>query len=115
RSSDLSVFDPSLFRDDDGRKYFSNLMWDHRVGNHNFRGIVLQEYDHEKKRLVGKKEIIFEGTDVKLTEAPHIYKINDYYYLLTAEGGTKYDHQITIARSKDIWGPYEIHPDNPLI
>ena len=67
------------------------------------------------KSLIGKKEIIFKGTDIKLVEAPHIYKIDDYYYLLTAEGGTKYDHAATIARSKNLWGPYEVHPENPLI
>ncbi|MDQ0255925.1 xylan 1,4-beta-xylosidase [Evansella vedderi] len=110
-----SGFDPSLFHNDDGKKYFVNMVWDQRVGNHPFYGIVLQEYNHEEQKLVGKKEVIFKGTDIKLTEAPHLYKINDYYYLLTAEGGTKYDHCATIARSKDLWGPYEVHPENPLI
>lgn len=110
-----SGFDPSLFHDESGKKYFLNMLWDHRVGHHNFKGIVMQEFDPEQRKLVGKKEIIYEGTDVKLTEAPHIYKVNGYYYLLTAEGGTRYDHQATIARAKDIWGPYETHPDNPLI
>ncbi|TMW71020.1 glycoside hydrolase family 43 protein [Alteribacter natronophilus] len=110
-----SGFDPSLFHDDDGRKYFVNMVWDQRVGNHPFYGIVLQEYNAEERKLTGPKEIIFKGTDVKLTEAPHLYKINGYYYLLTAEGGTKYDHQATIARSENLWGPYEVHPENPLI
>lgn len=110
-----SGFDPSLFHDDDGRKYLVNMVWDHRVYHHNFYGIVLQEYSVAQERLIGKKEIIFKGTDVKLTEAPHLYKINDYYYLLTAEGGTKFDHQATIARSKQLWGVYHVHPENPLI
>ena len=110
-----SGFDPSLFHDEDGRKYLVNMMWDHRIGNHNFYGIVLQEYNVEKQKLVGEQKIIFKGTDVKLTEAPHLYKWNDYYYLLTAEGGTRFDHQATIARSKTIDGPYEVHPENPLI
>lgn len=110
-----SGFDPSLFHNDDGRKYLVNMYWDHRVGHHNFYGIVMQEYDAEQQKLVGKKEIIFKGTDLMLTEAPHLYKINGYYYLLTAEGGTKYDHASTIARSENLWGPYEVHPDNPLI
>lgn len=110
-----SGFDPSLFHDTDGKKYLANMYWDHRVGNHNFYGIVLQEYNHQEKKLIGDKKIIFRGTDIKLTEAPHIYKVNGYYYLLTAEGGTKYDHQATIARSNNLWGPYEVHPDNPLI
>ncbi|WP_370016416.1 glycoside hydrolase family 43 protein [Peribacillus sp. B2I2] len=110
-----SGFDPSLFHDDDGRKYFVNMYWDHRVGNHNFYGIMLQEYSVDQKKLIGKAEIIFKGTDIKLTEAPHLYKMNGHYYLLTAEGGTKYDHQATIARSENLRGPYEVHPDNPLI
>jgi xylan 1,4-beta-xylosidase len=110
-----SGFDPSLFHDNDGKKYLVNMLWDHRVGNHNFHGIVLQEYSVDEEKLVGKKDIIFKGTDVKLTEAPHLYKLNGYYYLLTAEGGTKYDHQATIARSKDLHGPYEVHPQNPII
>ncbi|MBE4907856.1 glycoside hydrolase family 43 protein [Bacillus luteolus] len=110
-----SGFDPSLFHDEDGKKYLVNMNWDHRVGNHPFYGIALQEYSSEQQRLIGKPRIIFKGTDVKLTEAPHLYRLNGYYYLLTAEGGTKYDHCATIARSKSIEGPYEVHPDNPLI
>ena len=110
-----SGFDPSLFHDEDGKKYFVNMMWDHRAGHHNFYGIVLQEYNAAEGKLVGETEVIFKGTDVMLTEAPHLYKLNGYYYLLTAEGGTKYDHQATIARSKQLRGPYEVHPDNPLI
>ncbi len=110
-----SGFDPSLFHDTDGRKYLVNMVWDHRMGNHNFYGIRLQEYSVVEEKLVGKKDILFKGTELKLTEAPHLYKIGDYYYLLTAEGGTRYDHAATIARSKDLWGPYEVHPENPLL
>jgi len=70
-----SGFDPSLYHEEDGRKYLANMLWDHRDGHHSFYGIVLQEYDSEQQKLIGKKEIIFEGTDIKLVEAPHIYKI----------------------------------------
>ncbi|WP_298825926.1 glycoside hydrolase family 43 protein [uncultured Planococcus sp.] len=110
-----SGFDPSLFHDESGKKYFVNMYWDHRVGHHPFYGIVLQEFDPAARKLIGDSKIIFKGTDIKLTEAPHLYKIGEYYYLLTAEGGTKYDHQATIARSRQIDGPYEVHPENPLI
>ncbi|MCZ8538676.1 glycoside hydrolase family 43 protein [Psychrobacillus sp. FSL K6-2365] len=110
-----SGFDPSLYHDESGKKYLVNMKWDHRLHHHNFYGIALQEYDVEQQKLVGKSTIIFKGTDIKLVEAPHLYKINGYYYLLTAEGGTKYDHAATIARSKNLEGPYEVHPDNPLI
>ena len=46
-------FDPSLFHDDDGKKWFVNMVWDHRQQNNRFSGILLQEYDHEQKKLVG--------------------------------------------------------------
>ena len=113
-----SGFDPSLFHDDDGKKYFINMLWDHRGYNYahnNFAGIVLQEYDPVKKKLVGECKNIYLGTKIKLTEGPHLYKRNGYYYLLTAEGGTKYEHSVTIARSKNILGPYELHPENPIL
>ena len=44
-----SGFDPSLFHDEDGRKWFVNMVWDHRNGKHNFGGIVLQEYNPDEK------------------------------------------------------------------
>ncbi|WP_107727679.1 glycoside hydrolase family 43 protein [Desmospora activa] len=110
-----SGFDPSLFHDEDGRKYLLNMVWDQRVYNHQFYGIAIQEYDGQQKRLIGKPQIIFKGTDLGLTEAPHLYRKNGYYYLLTAEGGTKYEHAATIARSTHIYGPYEVHPHNPVL
>lgn len=108
-------FDPSLFHDEDGRKYLVNMVWDYRPAHHPFYGIALQEYSPAEEKLVGEAKIIFKGTARKLTEAPHLYKINGYYYLLTAEGGTKYEHASTIARAETIDGPYEVHPENPLI
>lgn len=110
-----SGFDPSLFHDEDGRKWFVNMVWDQRTYNHSFYGIVLQEYSHEQKELIGERKIIFKGTDLGLTEAPHLYKRNGYYYLVVAEGGTKYEHSATVARSRNIDGPYEVHPETPLI
>jgi len=110
-----SGFDPSLFHDDDGKKWFVNMIWDHRDQKVNFGGILLQEYDHSQQKLVGEIRNIFKGTPLGLVEAPHLYKRNGYYYLLTAEGGTFMSHAATVCRSKDIWGPYELMPDNPMI
>ena len=44
-----SGFDPSLFHDDDGRKWFVNMLWDHRPGQNRFAGIVAQEYSPQRK------------------------------------------------------------------
>lgn len=110
-----SGFDPSLFHDGDGRKWFVNMTWDHRARPNTFSGIALQEFDPIKRKLVGPRKIIFHGTDLGLVEGPHLYKRNGWYYLLTAEGGTGYEHAATLARSKSIWGPYELHPQNHII
>ena len=106
-----SGFDPSLFHDDDGRKYLVNMLWDHRPGVNRFAGIVLQEYSPAERRLVGSRRNIFKGTSIGFTEAPHLYKRGGFYYLITAEGGTGWGHAVTMARSRSIEGPYELHPD----
>ena len=112
-----SGFDPSLFHAPDGRKYLVNMLWDHRQTGHGdqFAGIVLQEYSTAEKKLVGPVHNIFKGTDRKLTEAPHLYFRDGWYYLMTAEGGTGYDHAVTLARSRDLLGPYEVHPNKHVL
>ena len=110
-----SGFDPSLFHDDDGRKYLVNMLWDHRPGQNRFAGIVLQEYSADQRTLIGPRRNIFPGTSLGLTEAPHLYKRGGYYYLLTAEGGTGWGHAVTMARARAIDGPYELHPDTCIL
>lgn len=117
-----SGFDPSLFHDDDGRKWFVNMQWNHRSegtgGNPahaSFDGILLQQYDAENGRLTGPVRNIFSGTPLGLTEAPHLFKRDGFYYLTTAEGGTGYRHAVTLARSRAIDGPYELHPDRHVL
>ncbi|KAH5502216.1 hypothetical protein HBI52_171340 [Parastagonospora nodorum] len=110
-----SGFDPSLFHDDDGKKWFVNMLQDHRRRPKSFAGIRLQEFSASERKLVGPVKTIFHGTELDLVEGPHIYKRNGYYYLLTAEGGTAYEHACTLCRSKDIWGPYELHPQKYIL
>jgi xylan 1,4-beta-xylosidase len=106
-----SGFDPSLFHDEDGRKWLVNMVWDHRPGRNRFGGIVLQEYSPSERRLIGERRNIFAGTPLGFTEAPHLYRRDGYYYLITAEGGTNWNHAVTMARARSIEGPYELHPD----
>lgn len=110
-----SGFDPSLFHDADGRKWLVNMLWDYRTWKNSFGGILLQEYCVAEKRLIGKPKNIFPGTTLGLTEGPHLYHRNGYYYLMTAEGGTSYSHAVTLARSTSIDGPYEVCPWNPIL
>jgi xylan 1,4-beta-xylosidase len=108
-------FDPSFFHDDDGRKYLLNMLWDHRPGRNRFSGIALQEYSVQERKLVGPSHLIFQGTPLGFTEGPHLYKREGYYYLLTAEGGTGWGHAVTMARSRVLTGPYELHPDGQVL
>lgn len=111
-----SGFDPSLYHGEDGRKYFLNMEWDYRKkGDAQFSGILLTELDPVKLTPVSEAVNIFPGTERGLVEAPHLYRVGEYYYLFTAEGGTIYRHTETVARSKRIEGPYEVHPDKYLV
>lgn len=112
-------FDPSLFHDDDGRKWLLNMETDFRKPRQprglQFSGILMQEYDHAQKKLIGPVKKISTGTALSLSEGPHLYKRNGWYFLLLAEGGTGIGHAASVARSRSIDGPYELHPHNPLI
>ncbi|KAK0855034.1 hypothetical protein LTS16_005593 [Friedmanniomyces endolithicus] len=111
-----SGFDPSLFHDlEGGRKWFVNMLWDHRRRPRAFAGIRLQEWDAKAGKLVGERKTVFFGSELDLVEAPHLYRRNGWYYLLTAEGGTGYEHACTLARSREIWGPYEMHPETHVL
>ncbi len=101
-------FDPSLFHDTDGRKYLINMI-------NGFKGVLVQELEPGTWKLVGERKLVYKGTDIGRTEAPHMYHIGDWYYLLVAEGGTGYEHCVTMARSKSIWGPFETAPNNPIL
>jgi len=113
---DAPGIDPSLFFDDDGRAWY--------VGNHvppdpEFPGqaeIWLQELDMVSMALLGDKYYLWRGCCQGVwAEGPHIYKRDGYYYLLISEGGTSYEHALSIAISKQITGPYQNNPRNPVL
>ena len=114
---DALGIDPSLFFDDDGRVWYTGSRLTEEGYYIGHTEVFLQELDLEKMRLIGKVSILWDGAikGAVWAEAPHIYKINGYYYLLIAEGGTAHHHAVTIARSKAITGPYEPNPGNPIL
>jgi len=110
-----SGFDPALVHDDDGRSWLVNMLWDHRPGKPRFAGIVVQELDRATGALAGEPRLIFEGTERGFTEGPHLYKRDGWYHLLVAEGGTGWHHAVVMARSRSLFGPYEVHPDGAVL
>lgn len=109
--------DPSIFFDEDGKAYW--LMNHPAVGfqHPGAASIMLQEIDLKKMKLVGTPSFIGRGAmiDSQYPEGPKMFKKDDYYYLLIAEGGTGQFHSVTISRSKNIKGPYENYQGNPLL
>lgn len=109
--------DPSLFFDKDGRLWYTGNYISREPLYEGHHGIYLCELDPVTFQIIGQRKIIWDGkiSHAKWIEAPHLYLINDYYYLIVAEGGTFCNHSIMMARSRTIDGDYEICPRNPLI
>lgn len=78
-------------------------------------GISQVELDINTGQIIGDIKFIWTGSGGKMPEAPHLYKIGIFYYLMIAEGGTQFTHMETIARSKSPWGPFESCPRNPIL
>ncbi|GAB4005359.1 glycoside hydrolase family 43 protein [Glycomyces albus] len=103
-------FDASLFHDEDGATYLLNMVCVPKPGR-GFDGIEIQRL--EEGTPVGEPTPILETSPAGVTEGPHLYRKDGWYYLFCAEGGTGYNHGEIVARSKDLMGPYEIDPNGP--
>ncbi len=109
-------FDASILHDDNGKKYIVSLEWETRVNYEKPGAICMVEYDPVKKEISGYPKRVWKGgTDRGCIEAPHLTKRNGYYYIMCAEGGTGYNHCVTMGRSREVWGPYERDPMNPIL
>ena len=114
---DADGFDPSLFFDDDGRVWFTANRLNEKGFYTGHTEIYLREIDIRNMKFVGEEFVVWNGAvkGAVWAEAPHIYKVNGYYYLLIAEGGTAHHHAVTISRSSYITGPYEGNRGNPIL
>jgi len=77
--------------------------------------ISLCEIDPATGKQLTPSKALWKGTGGRYPEGPHIYKKDGWYYLLISEGGTEIAHRLTIARSRNIYGPYESNPKNPIL
>jgi xylan 1,4-beta-xylosidase len=102
---DQQGIDPSLYFED-GKCYM--------VSNPD-NTIMLCRIDPTTGKRLTPSRPLWQGTGGRYPEGPHLYKKDGYYYLLISEGGTEMAHRLTIARSRNIEGPYEANPRNPLL
>ncbi len=116
--TDVPDIDASLFFDDDGECYIVGIgdVIDLPDGKKD-RGFWIAKYDIKTFTRMTEPKVIFDSALRKGSspEAPHIYHVGDYYYLIFAEGGTEHYHAVMCARSKDIFGFYEGCPANPVL
>jgi alpha-N-arabinofuranosidase len=118
---DVGGIDPSLFVDDDGRTWLLNN--DEPRGGSRYNGhraIWIQRIELDTGAMVGPRTQLVDGgvnpADNPIwPEGPHIYKVDGWYYLNAAEGGTAEGHAQTIYRSRSVTGPYEPGPINPTL
>lgn len=115
--------DPSLFFDETTDK--AHLVYNSDPPGHKslwngHRTIRQYEFDYRAKKVVGQERLLVNGgVDTSKhpvwIEAPHIYRIKDWYYLMCAEGGTAYNHSEVIFRSKSPEGPFVPWESNPIL
>ncbi|WP_236239462.1 glycoside hydrolase family 43 protein [Streptomyces sp. CC228A] len=113
-------FDPSLFFDErqdggDGRAWFTAArVLDEAAGR---TEIWMREYLPRERRLTGPEYVLWSGSHpgARWSEAPHLYRVDGGYLLLTAEGGTDVDHSVVAARADRVTGPYSGAPGNPVL
>lgn len=118
---DFHGIDPSLFFDDDDKVYFQGTMFpekptDGKLPEGVLPQIVQMEIDiNTGKSLSGPPRPLVNAFGGGWAEGPHVYKKDGWYYGLLAEDGTEINHCVTMCRARNIWGPFEHHPQNPVL
>ncbi len=114
---DAPGIDPSLFFDEDGTAWVTGTADAPDAAYWGDNEIWMRQLDLETMKLTGPRHGLWRGAlkQAMWPEAPHLYRIGDWYYLMIAEGGTEFYHSVTIARSKSLTGPYEGNPANPIL
>jgi beta-xylosidase len=113
---DIDGIDPDLAWDTDGTCFmtFSGLVLKGEdIGSH--KGIQQVRIDLKTGERLEEVRDIWSGTGLMFPEAPHLYFIDTWWYLVIAEGGTERGHSVSIARSKYPDGPFESCPSNPIL
>ncbi|MEU1105020.1 glycoside hydrolase family 43 protein [Streptomyces tibetensis] len=96
--------DPDLAWDEDGTCWCT------------VAGVSQVRLDPSTGETLGEPHKVWSGTPGAMApEAPHLYRIGEYWYLLIAEGGTERGHGVAIARGSSPSGPFEPCPHNPVL
>ncbi len=118
----INGIDPSMFFDEDGKAYivYNSIAPDDKPRYDGHRTIRMYEFDLENLKVIGEEKILINGgTDISKKpiwiEGPHLFKVENYYYLIAAEGGTGDQHSEVVFRSENVNGPYVSFEKNPIL
>ncbi|GAB3891123.1 glycoside hydrolase family 43 protein [Kibdelosporangium lantanae] len=96
--------DPDLAWDEDGTCWCT------------VAGVSQVRIDPRTGETFGPPRRLWSGSPgAQAPEAPHLYQVGDYWYLLIAEGGTERGHSVSVARGRAPDGPFEPNPANPVL
>lgn len=119
---EVQGIDPAFFFDDNGKAYIVNNddAPDAKPEYPGHRTVRVVEFDINTDKCVGERKIVVnKGCRPEekpiWCEGPHIYKVNGEYYLMTAEGGTSWNHSEVIYRGPSPFGPYTPWEGNPIL
>ena len=112
----LGGIDPDLTWDEDGRCFLTYCALDEtlRSAGGTLPVIAQVRVDLERGIRLEEPRVIWRGSGLAHPEGPHLYRRGEWWYLLTAEGGTERGHAVCVARSRAIDGPFEPAPSNPI-
>lgn len=106
---DFPGIDPSFFFEGTDTYYMSTSKM---VNGH--QTTLIGRINIQTGEIIGEVKELWSGMGGRYPEGPHLYKKDNWYYVLLAEGGTAMGHRVTMARSRNIWGPYEPYEKNPI-
>lgn len=112
----LGGIDPDLAWDADGTCVLTYCALDEalRPEGGSLPVIAQARIDLDRGILLDGPREIWRGSGLAHPEGPHLYRRGEWWYLLTAEGGTERGHAVCVARSRSIDGPFELAPSTPL-
>lgn len=111
-------FDFSFFHDTDAQTgerthWIVGVQWDQRPEHSGFGGLVLEQYDPVSRTVSGRATTLLRADT--LIEGPNLYRLGEWYYLLIAQGGTGWNHGVSLARSRSLHGPYTTDPTTSVL
>ena len=113
---EVDGIDASLFFDTDGSSWVTSTgSFDFPDGRE--QAIWGARFDPQTGKLLTEKKVLWRTAlrGAPSPEAPHLYHIGDWYYLITAEGGTEHYHSVAVARCREPLGDYAGCPANPVL